>query len=95
MIGIGLGLLFGALALYLLIRFVRSITGEGNIAVWMLIVQPLCLLAGLGLTALLAPNSLAGCGITMAAVLIAGSVTFVLIKRRQPQPKQNDSSEPK
>ncbi len=89
MLGILIGLVFGAAALTLLIRFVRSLTNHKNIAVWMLIVQPLCMMIGLGLTAWLAPGDLLGTGIAMASILTGGAIVYAL--KTGKERKRNDS----
>lgn len=93
MLGIVIGTLFGAAGFYMLVRFVRSIAGNGEIPVLLLIAQPLCILFALGLTALVASDELAASGTTMALVLICGAVVYTLkeAKRRLREAPKNEN----
>ena len=85
MAGMLIGVVFGAISLYLLIKFVTALTGQGKIPVLMAALQPVCIIAGLLLTAFLFPDQLIWAGIGMAAVLILGAIIMaaVHIKRKR------------
>lgn len=89
MIGILLGLAFGAAQLYLLIVGVRSVA-DGHLKIWPFAVQFFCPLAGLLLCAWLRTSQLLPCAIAMSAVLILGAViTFLRIRSRNPNGKKD------
>ena len=85
MAGMLIGAVFGAISLYLLIKFVTALTGQGKIPVLMVALQPVCIIAGLLLTAFLFPDQLIWAGIGMASVLILGAIIMaaVHIKRKR------------
>lgn len=89
MIGILLGLLFGAVQLYLLIVGVQSLAA-GRLKIWPFVVQFFCPLAGLSLCAWLWMEQLLPCAIAMSAVLIVGAVvTFLRIRSRSTKGKKD------
>lgn len=88
MIGILLGLAFGAVQLYLLLLGTASL-GSSRIAVWPFVVQFFCPLAGLLLCCLLRMQQLIACGVTMSAVLIVGAgVRYVTSRRKDEKHKE-------
>ena len=89
MIGILLGLLFGGVQLYLLIRGTASL-GSGRIAVWPFVVQFFCPLAGLLLCAAVRSHQLIACGSAMCVVLIGGALVRVALSRKQKEDHKED-----
>ena len=90
MAGALIGVVFGAVSLYLLIKFITALTGQGKIPVLMAAMRPVCIIAGLLLTAFVFPDQLIWAGIGMAAVLILGALvaTVVRMKRKKAEERK-------
>ena len=89
MIGILLGLGFGAVQLWLLVLGALSLA-DGRLKIWPFAVQFFCPLAGLLLCAWLRRSQLLPCAIAMSAVLILGAAAaFVWIRSRKPKGKKD------
>jgi positive regulator of sigma E activity len=91
--GAALGIAFGALQLWLLIKGARSV-GTEKLNIWALVLQFLCPLAGLLLCAWLLRSQLVACAVAMAAVLLAGSASWAIRRRREDR-KQGEGPEKK
>ena len=82
MLGIVIGVVFGAAQFYLLLIGVRSV-GTGKVRILPLLVQFFCPFAGLLLCAFLDRGHLMACAIIIIAILLAGAVVnFLLFNKR-------------
>lgn len=89
MIGILIGVLAGALQLFLLYRLTKAIGGGGKngfIALFAA-VQFFVPAAALLLCALLFPDKLIHCGVSLVAVLITGALTIFFISKGREKKK--------
>ena len=80
--GILLGIVFGAVQIYLLILGVRSISGD-KLKIWPFVVQFFCPMTGLLLCAFLAREQLLLCACFIVGVLILGALAEFIRNRRK------------
>lgn len=91
MLGAAIGVVSGGVAFFLLRRFCRAVSGEGRIPALLALLNPLTLLAGMGLAAIICPGELIWTGTGMAAFLIAGAMGEGIMALRSA--KKNSAAE--
>lgn len=91
MLGAAIGVVSGGAAFFLLRRFCRAVSGRGRIPVLLALLNPLILLLGMALAAIVCPEELIWTGTGMAAFLIAGAMTEGIMTLRKA--KKNSAAE--